>query len=390
MKQNKVFIPMILLAIICFIYGCQNNMETFDNKVYIDNNTKVGTLLLKKETVSLERTIQTAVPKPAEMDLTISYKADPSLVDAYNSAYYDNAIMLPDENYEIPETEVKIFKGSTKSTELTVYFKNLTTLDRELIYVLPVTISDANIPILESARTTYYVIKGAALINSVANISENNVYVAWKNPSVVNRLYRLTAEALIRADKLDNKISTLMGIEGKFLIRIGDSEPSNQIQISTEEGNATSADWVLPTKTWVHVAVTYNYATGLIEVYIDGKKKTAQTVDFRSYVNWGVQHSDESNGRPRCFWIGYSYNKERYLDGDICECRIWNRVLSEQEINAKDHFYYVAPDSDGLVAYWKFDDASGNTIKDHTINGNDATASYALRWKPVELPQKSK
>lgn len=382
---------MILLTVVSLMSSCQDDLETFDAKVYIKSDSKVGTLLLKKEVNSLERVIRSEIAKPADSDIKISYKAETTLVDAYNSAYYDNAIILPEENYELPETEVIISKGSTKSTELTVYFKNLTSLDHDLVYVLPMTIVDADIPVLESARTIYYVIKGAALINTVAGISENNVYVAWKKPNVVNRLYRLTAEALIRADKLDNQISTIMGIEGKFIIRIGDAGlSSNQLQVATEEGSATSSDWIIPTKRWVHIAVTYEYTTGLIELYIDGKKKTGQTVDFRSYVNWGVAHSDESNGKPRCFWIGYSYNKERYLDGDICECRIWNRVLSEDEINAKDHFYYVAPNSDGLVAYWKFDDASGSIIKDHTTNGNDATASSTLKWKVVELPLKNK
>ncbi|GLL55308.1 hypothetical protein KUBF_29700 [Bacteroides finegoldii] len=37
----------------------------------------------------------------------------------------------------------------------------------------------------------------------------------------------------------------------------------------------------------------------------------------------------------RGFWIGYSYEAARYLDGDICECRIWNRVLTAEEIQAR-------------------------------------------------------
>jgi hypothetical protein len=391
MKHFYLFFTIILLAAIRLMSSCQDDMETFDTKVYIKSDSKVGTLLLKKGVNSLERVIQSEIATPASYDIKISYKAEAALVDVYNSSYYDNAIILPEDNYELPETEVTILKGSTKSTELTVYLKNLELLDRELVYVLPITIADADIPALESARTIYYVIKGAALINTVANISENSVYVAWKKPSVVNRLYRLTAEALIRADKLDNQISTIMGIEGKFIIRIGDAGlPSNQLQVATEDGSATFSDWIIPVKRWVHIAVTYEYSTGLIELYVDGKKKTSQTVDFRSYVNWGIAHSDESNGKPRCFWIGYSYNKERYLDGDICECRVWNRVLSEEEINAKDHFYYVVPDSPGLVAYWKLDDAGGNVIKDHTTNGNNATASSALQWKVVELPLKDK
>ena len=50
-------------------------------------------------------------------------------------------------------------------------------------------------------------------------------------------------EALIRARNFDRKISTVMGIEGYFLIRIGDAGfPPNQIQIATSDGNFPNAD----------------------------------------------------------------------------------------------------------------------------------------------------
>ena len=62
-------------------------------------------------------------------------------------------------------------------------------------------------------------------------------------------------------------------------------------------------------------------------------------------VNWGQTMTDEGNG----FWIGHSYNRDRWLEGNISEVRIWNKVLTSAEINAKDHFYQVEPDADGLV-----------------------------------------
>lgn len=52
-------------------------------------------------------------------------------------------------------------------------FVNLNQLDDSRRYVLPVTITNVTgIGLLESARTTYFIIKGAALINVVANIKE--------------------------------------------------------------------------------------------------------------------------------------------------------------------------------------------------------------------------
>ena len=64
-----------------------------------------------------------------------------------------------------------------------------------------------------------------------------------------------------------------------------------------------------------------------------------------------------------------------------------NRVLSEEEINAKDHAYEVDPNSEGLVAYWKLNDGL-DEIKDYSVNGNNATPSSTLTWVDVALPAK--
>ena len=48
----------------------------------------------------------------------------------------------------------------------------------------------------------------------------------------------------------------------------------------------------------------------------------------------------------------------------------------------------VEPDADGLVSYWKFDEGSGSSIKDYTVNGNHLVGSSTPTWKPVELPEK--
>ena len=101
-------------------------------------------------------------------------------------------------------------------------------------------------------------------------------------------------------------------------------------------------------------------------------------------MNWGQTMTDEGNG----FWIGHSYNRDRWLEGNISEVRIWNKVLTSAEINAKDHFYQVEPDTDGLVSYWKFDEGAGTAIHDYSGNENNATAVESLTWTAVELPAK--
>jgi hypothetical protein len=361
--------------------SCQEDTAHFDNKVFISNASKVETLLLKGDIESTESVIQTTMAKPEEKDIQITYRDNPDLVNQYNDAFYDRAIALPRDCYEIPNPVATIIAGGVKANNVTVLFKNLTQLDRDSVYVLPVAIANAGIAVLAHSRTTYFVIKGAALINTVANIKENKLNLSSPaSASALNGLAKVTVEALIRVDKFGKLISTIMGIEGSFLIRIGDAGiPDNQIQLATSSGNLTDASWTVETNKWTHVALTFDSSSGEVNLYINGVKKGgAKTSGYRSNVNWGNSS----------FWIGYSYADDRYLEGDISECRVWNRVLTAEEINSANHFYSVDPNAEGLKAYWKFDEGVGITVNDHTGNGNNATAGKALTWKTVELPAK--
>lgn len=384
MKRFTTNICIMLLFALVMV-NCDSD-GSFDNKLYIKSEAKVGEILLKGVAPDVEKVLRAELAKPAEQDISIVYKADPSLVSIYNQAYYDNAEILPEEHYEWIEPKAVINAGGVLSTEAKILFKNFASIDREKVYVLPVTISDANIDILQSARTYYYVIKGAALINVVADIEENYLSVNWTNPSVCNNLSQVTMEALIRVRNFDKMISTVMGIEGQFLIRIGDANfPSNQIQIATSRVNFPDANSNkgLPVNEWVHIAMTYDAGKpdklddGVIAVYVNGKKQSEGALDVGSV----------DLGRPD-FFIGRSYDDNRSLAGEIAECRIWNVVRTQEEIAANP--YVVDPSSAGLVAYWKFDEGAGITVKDHTGNGNNAVANGTLKWTPVSLPEASK
>lgn len=382
--KNLYLVSMALLAGV-FTACNDNDVENFDNQVYVNASTMTSTVLLKNTVPATEGSFRIAMARPEAQDITITLKADPSLTTTYNAAYYDAAETLPESYYSVETPQTTILAGAVVSDDVVVSFKNLTDLDREKVYVLPVTISQSSIGVLKSAGTMYYVLKGAALINTVPDITKNLVYVTWNKPEVANNLKQLTAEALIRVNKFDKMLTSIMGIEGKFLLRIGDAGiPQNQLQVATSNGNLTSSDLAIPTGEWTHIAVTYDADQGgKITVYINGKNMLEGAKD-NGAINWAQTMTDEGNG----FWIGHSYNRDRWLEGNISECRIWNRVLTQDEINAKDHFYQVEPDADGLVSYWKFDEGAGTAIHDYSGNGNNATALEALTWNQVELPAK--
>ena len=162
----------------------------------------------------------------------------------------------------------------------------------------------------------------------------------------------------------------------------------------------------LETGVWYHIAVTFDH--GAITVYVDGKNVAhideaatdkpgifLESVDFTTGESIDASgRPDEDEGRPRAFWFGFSYSTkeptERDFDGMIAEARIWNKALTESEINAENHFYKILnpEQEENLVAYWKFCDGQGNAVKDYSVNGNNLKADNAITWIDVELPAK--
>lgn len=390
MKKTLKY-SLILLAGSLTFFGCQTESEKmdkhhFDNKLYLTASASTDEILVKQtgSAVEVSRTLTIGTALMADSDITAKLVAAPELLDTYKQAYYDDeAIVLPSEMCEIAEPEMKITKGSNVSPAVTINFTGLEALDRDLVYVMPVRLTDIKgIDALDSKTTVYYVFKGAALINVVADLTENRAYPSWKDGSIVNNMTNFTLECMVNFNKFGRQISTIMGIEGNYLLRVGDAGvPDNQLQVACSR-NLTSSDLQFETGKWYHVAVTFD--NGTVKVYFNGVEKLTGNCG-KSSVSLGAAHTDaETSGR--CFWIGYSYASDRYMDGKICEARIWNRTLTADEINAPTHFYTVDPSSEGLVAYWKFDDGAGNKIKDYSVNGNDLTVDSNPGWTKVTLP----
>lgn len=361
--------------------SCQNNdiddEHHYDNKVFVTSQQVRDDLLIKETISEATRSISYRLADPLDREVNISFDAAPQLTAAYNLAFNDNAQVLAADYYEIPVKSVTIKAGDISSDDVVVNFKNTNKLDKSRRYVLPVTITDADIEVLDSKRTAYFIFKGAALINVVANIEKIYFPISWKTD--MSNVNAITVEALLRSDDWeagrDNALSSIFGIEGRFLLRIGDADrPRDQLQCVAPGGNFPAPNAVagLPTKEWVHIAVVYDAGTHERIYYKDGVKV----------------YSDENatyalNLTSGCY-IGKSYDNTRWLPGDISEVRIWNIQRTGEEI-AKNP-YEVDPHASGLVAYWKFNEGTGSAIKDHTGNGNDITASGAPTWVNVELP----
>lgn len=377
----------------------------FDNTVYIDaakvKDVANFTFNNLKETGQQELSAELAYP--AEQDIDVNFQADPSLINNYNARLGTNYAMLDAKYYKFSAQHVVIPKGDVNSEVVTIDFSDLTNLDIDTNFLLPVTIQQASggMGVLEGSKTICYIVRRSSAITTAVSLSNNYFEVPGfdkdsPTADVVNGLTQLTFEAIIRVNRFDpkNEISTIMGIEQYCLFRLGDSGfPKQQLQFAANEIKFPKADEgkILQPGEWYHVAVTFDTEAKTAAIYVDGKlQSTIEDYGTGEAINLGKQ----TKGKDFMFKIGHSYGEPddmtRQLDGEICEVRIWNVVRSQEEIYK--NMYDVDPKSEGLKAYWKFNEGKGNNIaKDFTGNGNDAVAYTNAVWPDgIEVTQKNK
>ena len=272
----------------------------------------------------------------------------------------------------------------------------------------------------ETLSCTIKITQVNALITWAADMDGNRLFPKWDGPNggiaANGDLKDVTLECMVKFNHFDvasGSIYTIMGIEGYFLLRMGDvGNPINRLQIATMAGNY-NVPFDCEANTWYHLAVVWKER--IAYVYFNGELVgESQQFPVRQYVYWPTYNyvyleplalspawSYEPDGN-RCFWMGYSYDANRSLRGLMTEIRLWNRALTAEEINAENHFYTVDPASEGLFSYWKFTEGEGSTVADKTVNGNtlygetdiakqsngDNSGPAGIEWVEVALPDK--
>lgn len=394
MDMNSIKYGIAVLSSLAVLAGCQTEKAKldehhFENKLYINTQQLTQEVAVKPTSTTAVRTLSIGTALPLEEKLTGVFVADTNYVATFRDEYNEpDAKSYPLRDCAITGAEVTIEAGSNISSPATVTFSNMGALDRSQVYVMPVALKNVtDINVIGSKKVVYYIFKGAALINVVANISQNYLPVKWT--SNVSNMTSITVEALINVSDYSNMgslknvdMSTVFGIEGTFLVRIGDAGyPMNAVQLVNPNGNFPSAtvareSCLLPTDKWVHIAVVWDATTGDRIIYYDGEEVARDGKASGSF--------DLTGGTNGCY-VGYAYTTMRWLEGCISELRVWNVQRSQEQI--KEHFYEVDPASEGLVAYWKFNEGAGSNIADATGHGNNLVSTFPIKWQKVSLPE---
>ena len=449
--KRSIITLFVLLAAFTACERFDADERKFDNVVYLDvsqtNPVQLATFSNNRETYDC--TFQATLAYPADGDVQVSFEVDPSLVGTYNARYGTQWPMLDAKYYALSTETATIPAGRTVSEVVTLQLRELMgegeeqtgALPLDETYLVPVRISGASMEILGGSDVAYFVVKRSSAITVAAQLGEGN----WinfptldkygANSQAWNGLTAVTYEALIYIDQFatstvtsdgnTNKvsISSIMGVEQYLLLRIGDTNfERQQLQFDgsgsgSQFGKFPGSDVTknLETGRWYHVACTYDQATQTVRIYVDGKIQSEETdvgISIPSKKNqinlamralydlWNTAPDDQKSqyetedtgynelGDAYQFFIGKSYDEYRPLNGKIAEARVWSVARTPEQIWENMYDIENPADDPTLLGYWKFNEGTGNTVKDYSMYGNDGVAATDIVWPiGIEIPK---
>ena len=132
----------------------------------------------------------------------------------------------------------------------------------------------------------------------------------------------------------------------RFDIQVGESSDERVSSLNTIE-----------TGTWNYIFCTYDGQTS--NIYLNGNFENSTDVGLR-----------RSNTVGMAIGSRFTHN-EKYLNGIIDELSIWDRAVSEEEIQNEFISYARNGFEDGIIAHYNFDQGNGNILKDIINNDSD-------------------
>ena len=354
------------------MFSCaEGDSFDYNKNVVLVSGTETNPVVkfVVEDTPSSYAVTATATNK-VEEDVKIKFAIDNSLVEAYNEAHSTNYYAVPDGTVEIEDADVIIEKGKTFSTPSTVKVISTEGLDEGRVYVIPVTIQQAEgLDVLVPSKTIYLQISRVLHFTSL-NISNPELYSNFmfsedKKLSLSNFTYEIKfySEQWHQIARMCNFSSA-------------DGSRSNMLRFGEIGMDLNCLQWVCPTGSvpsttrfstnrWYTLSLTYDgskftmYVDGVKDAQLDGD---GQPVDFQMF-EIGMS------------WTSYRYSQ--YFKGRIAEVRVWNRALSPAELQMG--LCAVDPASEGLMAYWKMNEGEGHIFYDATDNGYDMDWSNTCR-----------
>jgi hypothetical protein len=196
-------------------------------------------------------------------------------------------------------------------------------------------------------------------VNYALDFDGSNDYVSLPN-SINMGTSDFTISVRFKTDVISARQQILQqtGTNANRVIAINsDGGIASQLgSVSSESGFTASVN------TWYHVVLVHDNSANTLKWYVDGTAKNTNT-SVAIDSNTGLFKLGTNSG-----------SNDKWFNGQMDELRIWSAALSEAQIPGDSGTDSILVGSESnLVAYYRFDDASGTSLNDLTSNNNHGT-----------------
>lgn len=305
-------------------------------------------------------------------DVTVTLNiGDEEALAAYNAAHNSNYQIVPATAYKVAGNTVKIASETAVSENLGITLDDFSFIQNGVQYMLPVSISEVDgtgFRVLESSRTVY--IRLARTISfyalSMDNISLYSEFLFADDQAIELPQYtyeikcyptNLKSDGAEQICRLCNFTGPLTGGRQNMLRFNENGRPWRSLQIVTPSGGDYTTTTIFEENQWYMLSMVYDGST--YQLYINGEPDATTLTGDQSTVFQRIELGMS--------WT--SYGGSQNFAGRICEMRVWDYPRSKSQIQGA--LCGTDPQSEGLRAYWKFNQSSGTTFKDETGHGYD-------------------
>ena len=351
-----------------------------DTGLYLaETNTKslVGKKIISEDDGHYNFTITPRLISPIDQDVTMSLGIDKEFLNQYNARYGTSLEVVPDEYVEFSNKEITLKAGEVLSSTVEITIKPLSKemVDSGKKYALPVGIVGANTSLLAGASSILYQLEKTPIVTVPILNSQNNAKFSMTSDY---SLTQWSVEFCVNIDKLGTAIGQLNnqamfsasapdGMDGEIYTRFGDAPIKGNIFQVKNQGTQINSNMEFSTNTWYHLAIVCDGAT--LSLYVNGE------LDNQIAVTGKVTNLEKNK---------FGFGNTDYLKANVkvSELRFWTKAISQTQI--KENMYSIDPTTEGLEAYWKMDEGSGNDFKDYTGHGNNGHSVGRTVWSPNE------
>ncbi|WGQ11559.1 DUF1735 and LamG domain-containing protein [Pedobacter gandavensis] len=356
--------------------GCKDaEYSVIKNSIYLSD---AETATSKKVTVDEKggsATVSVRMANKTQEEVKVTIEASESALRQYNSKNGTNYVLLPAENYTFSQRNLSIPANRIGADPVLI---NIKPLSKELIesgnsYAIPVTIvSVANGPqILNGTETFLYIIDQVITTDVPTINSKNNLKMNMRKDYALTQWsveFRVNVSLLgTNIGQYNNQAmfaaSAPDGMDGEIYSRFGDAPIKGSIFQCKNQGTQFNSVTEFKPNTWYHLAIVN-----------DGVK-------IRFYINGRLDIEIDSPGKiTNLARNKFGFGNTDYLKANVLvsEMRFWTKAISQTQI--QNNMFAINPKTEGLEAYWKLNEGSGNTFADATGNGNTAVSVGQTTW----------